>query len=272
MSTNHLATYVDRISALIVDRWTTVVQSAALAGRRREATVRALLAGEEIDPADLDHPLDRQQLVFAIKPAMPGAPRAAALIRQLAAALGGPAEISLETAGGATLAWLAPAPSEHGAVDRLLALVPAGLWCAAALAGPGLDEFLDGARNAREALDVIQRTHPDGHTTMHTDIALLGTLLGDERSARRFVRAVLGPLADDSDRSRQLRDTLRAYTQAGGRKSGAAGLLGLHEKTVAYRLRNAETALGGPDRAYRPDVIAALLVHTALHTTESQTS
>ena len=77
------------------------------------------------------------------------------------------------------------------------------------------------------------------------------------------------PLADDSDRSSQLRETLRAYMQAGGRKSGAAALLGLHEKTVAYRLRNAEAALGGHERAYRADVSAALLVHAALRPGES---
>ncbi|WP_354701952.1 helix-turn-helix domain-containing protein [Paraconexibacter sp. AEG42_29] len=264
-SADHVAGYVDRISELIVRRWTTVVQTAALADRRRDATVRALLAGERVDPVDLDHPVDRAQVVLALRSAAADGPTTAAVVRRLAAVMGDPPALTHEPAPGTVLAWLAPVrPADPAAVRSLVAAVPPGVWCAVAPAIPGLGGLSEGAENVREALGVLQRTHPGGHAAEHADVALVGTLLSDQPRAHRFLRAVLGELADDTARSRQLRETLRAYDQAGGRKSGAAAILGLHEKTVAYRLRNAEASLGGPERAYRADVNAALLLHSVL--------
>ena len=54
----------------------------------------------------------------------------------------------------------------------------------------------------------------------------------------------LGPLADDDERSELLRDTLAAYFATGQNAASAAAALGVHDRTVLYRLRTIEERLG----------------------------
>lgn len=73
-------------------------------------------------------------------------------------------------------------------------------------------------------------------------------LLADERAARAFVAAELGPLGDGRDGTK-LRETLVAYFACGFNASAAAAALGVNDRTVAYRLGGIEERLA--DRSAR---------------------
>lgn len=262
-SADHVARYVDRISELIVLRWSAIAEAAAASGRRREAGLRALLAGRPADPALLDHPLDVPQVVVAARP-LPGSPTV--VLDGVASALGDPPRMSLDVVDGAHVAWFAArdAPRGPGAVERALAAVPDGLWCVVAQVGPGADALVRGAHDALRGLHALARIRPQGAAVAHPDIAVLATLLADEDGARRLAATVLGELGAATPRAQRLRETLQAYFDAGERKTGAAALLGVHEKTVSHRLAQAEETLGRPIAACRADLVTALLIDRAL--------
>ena len=75
---------------------------------------------------------------------------------------------------------------------------------------------------------------------------------------------VLGPLAADTTEADRLRITLQAYFASGGSKAGASSRLLVHEKTVAYRLRQAAKLLGVSIDDNRLDLEAALSVWAAI--------
>ena len=75
-------------------------------------------------------------------------------------------------------------------------------------------------------------------------IALDSLMTHDLDEARRFVLAEIGPLMDDSDASRRLAATLEVFLQEESSFVRAARRLGIHENTVAYRVRRAEELLG----------------------------
>lgn len=247
---DHIARYVDRVSELIVLRWSAVAAAAAASGRRREATLRALLAGQSADPGLLDHPLDGPQIVVATR-ALPGPLDTGEVPR-----------LDLDLADGAHVTWLAV--SGHAAVDRLVAAASAGGWCVVAAAEPGVDALVRGARDALRALHALERIRPEGAAVAYPQVAVLATLLADEAAARRLAETVLGELGAPTPRAGRLRETLRAYFDAGERKTGAAALLGIHEKTVSHRLQQAEEALGAPIATRRADLVTALLIDRAL--------
>lgn len=253
-SCEHIAVYVDRISEVIVQRWAAVTDAAARSGRRREAVLRALLDGGPGDAAELDHPLDGGQVVV-VTTGGPGP----------ATGPGGPARMSLSLPDDLTLAWTAaPHPVPRALIDRELASAPADGWTVVASAVPGPASLIDTARDALDGLRVLRRTRPGPAAAAHADLALLATLLADEPRARRLADAVLGPLADPGPRATVLRDTLRAYFDAGERKTGAAGLLRVHEKTVGHRLRQIEETLGHRVDERRADLVVALMIDEAL--------
>ncbi|MGQ0846825.1 MAG: PucR family transcriptional regulator [Sporichthyaceae bacterium] len=264
----HLAAYVDRLFVLLDELWLPAVQAAARGDRRRVAALRALLAGESVMLGELNHPLDRPQVVLAAR-AIAGIPEHAVkrLGDLVADRLGRPPRIEASFSDDRTLLWFAvrrPLPPEK--LRSLLKLTPAQTWCAIAQAPPGALAFVAAATEASDALAALERTKPTGGATTYADIALLATLLADDDRARRFARSVLGPLAVETAHAERLRDTLRAYFEAGERKAAAAAVLGIHEKTVAQRLHRVEQELGEEITARRNELETALLVFGALST------
>lgn len=76
------------------------------------------------------------------------------------------------------------------------------------------------------------------------NVALDSLMTADLDEARRFVHAEIGPLMEDSDASRRLAATLEVFLQEESSFVRAARRLGIHENTVAYRVRRAEEMLG----------------------------
>jgi DNA-binding PucR family transcriptional regulator len=87
-------------------------------------------------------------------------------------------------------------------------------------------------------------------------------MTSDLDEARRFVHAEIGPLMEDSDASRRLAATLEVFLQEESSFVRAARRLGIHENTVAYRVRRAEELLGHRAADRQLELRAALRLAT----------
>ncbi|MCI0583978.1 MAG: helix-turn-helix domain-containing protein [Chloroflexi bacterium] len=113
------------------------------------------------------------------------------------------------------------------------------------------------ARAALEAAEAFPRAGPVVHATRLPVYRLLGAV-HNLRDGERLARALLEPLLGGRpDVRREHLSTLRAILDGGG-VAGAAGTLGVHRNTVAYRLARIE-ALTGWDLA-DPELRLALAV------------
>ena len=89
-------------------------------------------------------------------------------------------------------------------------------------------------------------------------------LCADSERARALALAELGPLAGEDEASARLRETIATFLACGESHVAAAAKLFVHQKTVAYRVRQAESILGRKLTERRTELEAALLVHRAL--------
>ena len=259
-STSFMLTYIDRVSTELHEQWR--------AARRRHRTgivpeeqIRAALFGsaEGADLSAAGYALSRMHLAVALDPALDDD-----TMRQLTSRLA--LEVSAQSCmlqlDTAWVVWLAvERPLDAIGMERLTD------WLVAVGATVGLSECAAGVRGFRaayrQALDarrvgLLRRT--DG-VTMHHDVALLAVLCADTERAQALARAELGPLAADAADAERLRETLGAYLSCGESQLAAAQRLGVHVKTVAYRLRQAEGLLGRRIGDRRAELEAALLLH-----------
>jgi DNA-binding PucR family transcriptional regulator len=111
--------------------------------------------------------------------------------------------------------------------------------------GRGLDGFRRTHQEALLAKRVASLSErPSLAAVSFGNVALESLLTADVDEARRFVHAELGPLMEDSDASRRLASTLEVFLQEESSFVRTARRLGIHENTVAYRVRRAEELLG----------------------------
>jgi hypothetical protein len=266
-STSHMLTYVDRMSQELVGQWNETRR------RRRhgldispDELVRLALFGDPASGAAdalarLDYDAAATHVALALPPDLDDAQ-----VAQLASRLRTVARAASVTTrrDAAWLLWLGldEAPGDRlrdAIVDAVDVEGPVGLSEPAA--------GLDGFRTAyREALDAQRVAVLRGATgiTRHRDVALLAVLVADQERARALARSELGPLAVEDEVTCRLRETLRAYLACGESHVGAAERLFVHQKTVAYRIRQAEQILGRKVAERRTELEAALLVHEAL--------
>lgn len=90
----------------------------------------------------------------------------------------------------------------------------------------------------------------------HTLTVTLGT---HAERAQWFVRSVLGPLADTTEKAHEQRTTLQAYLSSGQSLLQAATQCNVHRNTIVYRLQQIESRLDRPIRDQ------ALQLQCALH-------
>lgn len=128
---------------------------------------------------------------------------------------------------------------------------------------PGIGGFRQAHAEAALAHRVAQRGV--SRLTYYDDVALEALAGQDEATARAFVGRELGELARDDRRNRALRDTLRAYFAAGQNASSTAVALGVHERTIANRLRAAEEQLGRSVVARRAELETAVRLNDWLN-------
>lgn len=264
-STRQLDAYADRIAEHLAAAWpeTRRRRRQGLSVPAAELVARALSAGEATARdalARLGFPLDAAYVAIALGPELePDALES--LARRVKLACGAPALLAAE--GAERTLWVAFTRREDARrLERLHALTELG--------GPvGLGESaagLAGFRRTREqALDALRVARLGDMTgiTRHRDVALLAVLYADETRARELARAELGPLAGDDELAVRLRETLRAYLDSGESQVATAQRLFVHDKTVKYRLRQAEDLLGCRIAERRAELTAALTVHRA---------
>jgi len=265
-STAHMLLAIDRISQELVDSW------AETRRRRRqgldvspEELVRAALfgtVGGEEALGRLGYPQEALHVAVALPPGLDEA-----AVRQLVSRLRvvGDAEAVSAHWDTGWVVWLAferpPTDRVKTALEEALALPdPVGTGEPAS----GIAGFRTTYREALDARRIAVLRGSSG-VTKHREVALLAVLCADPERARALALSELGPLAaTDDDTMERLRETLTAYLGCGESHVGAAQQLFVHQKTVAYRIRQAEALLGRRIGDRRVELEAALLVHRAL--------
>ena len=120
-----------------------------------------------------------------------------------------------------------------------------GLGVALGQIGKGIAGFRRSHEEAVLARRVHQLRQPaSGSCVRFDDVALDVLLMQNPAEASRFVKQQLGELADDTDAASRLRATVAVFLQENASFLHAARRLGVHENTVAYRIRRAEELLG----------------------------
>lgn len=129
-------------------------------------------------------------------------------------------------------------------------------------AGEGHDESdgfrrsMDEAVKTRRLMTIAGRQF--GPVARFADVSLLVLLSSDLPAAERFVQLRLGPLVAPDRNTRRLLETLEAFFEEGCSYTRSAARLDTHVKTIAYRIRRAETLLGHPVDQRMLDTQAAL--------------
>jgi len=131
----------------------------------------------------------------------------------------------------------------------------------------GLDEFGEHGfrtthRQAQRARLLAPTEEPS--LTLYSDVAIEALAAENPEEARNFVARELGAIDDGSANSQRIRETLAAYFAAEHNAASAAASLGVHQQTVANRLRAAEERLGRPVGSRRLELELALRLRSTL--------
>ncbi len=135
---------------------------------------------------------------------------------------------------------------------------PEGVQIVFGLAQRGPEGFRRTHQEACQARRVATLAGLRGAPASFGELALDALLTSDLEEARRFVARELGELADRSGPRRRIVETLEAYLLAGSSLARVSRQLGVHENTVAYRLRRAEEILDRGIDEHRLELQAAL--------------
>jgi hypothetical protein len=245
--------YADRLMSLVTDTYT-AERERVLASReqRRVQLVREILEGGEVDAETVDYDLDAEHIgVIA------SGPDAAAAVRELAQRAGRDL-LLVPATGDVWWAWIGgSAPLSPNGRDALARLSPPdGTRLAIGLPARGREGFTSSYEQARAAH--VAARHGADAVVRFADVALEVLAASDPIAARGFVDRELGGLNGSDTRSARLRETLRAYFAAGHNAAATASALGVHEQTVAARLRAVEERIGSPAAARRAELETAL--------------
>ena len=110
---------------------------------------------------------------------------------------------------------------------------------------PGMIGFRQSYNEAAEARRVAELAgRPPGSISRYARVALTAIATADLEQARIFVARELQGLVGTDDLTARLTATLRTYLDEHSSRSRTARRLGIHENTVAYRIKQAEEVLG----------------------------
>jgi hypothetical protein len=222
----------------------------------RSDEVRAILSGARIDMIEassrLGYRLDSRHVafvIFSVDPETVDPVRGARAVEELEA-------IAAQVADGfGASSWLAVpmvgyyagwvAVGEDTGTRPPLRLRP-GLRIAFGRPGAGIAGFRRSYLEALVARRVSELSNETPVSLSFSDVSLEALLTTDVDEARRFVQDELGELFDETEPNRRLLRTLEVYLEEDSSFVRSARRLGVHENTVAYRVRRAEGTLGRP--------------------------
>ena len=128
-----------------------------------------------------------------------------------------------------------------------------------------VEGFVASHREALHARDLMLLSgRGSGRLVRYDEVVLVSLLAADLDRARSFVERELGELGDDDDTTTRIRATVQVLLEESGRTAVAARRLGVHQNTVAYRVRQAEDLLGHPLKRRRFEVETALRLRDLL--------
>jgi hypothetical protein len=250
-----------RLQAALVDGLIAAVANEyARAGRaaprtteqRRVGVVKQLLAGDLVDPVELEYDLDLCHL--GLVGAGPGAEEA---VRRVTGAMDC-CRLLVCPEGGLVWAWIGSGRAiEVGELlGAALSVLPRGIGLAVGEPMHGLVGWRLTHRQAEMALPIaVKGPQP---IVRYSVVALLASALRDEILGNSLRDAYLIPLAEGRDGGDALRQTLRAYFLAGRNASSAAAALRISRQTVNERLRKVEDRLGRSIDGCAPELETAL--------------
>jgi transposase-like protein len=256
-------TVIETLSARLVaeygeerDRW---VRSAAAI---RADIVDELLSGQVVDPLAagprLGYDLERDHRAFVLwnsdSAADQSSDGALAMLEraglQLASSLKAAKPLLLPRGRELIAGWIGSRDSpRQGSSDdvRLDARSFPGALAAFGSRHRGVDGFRRSHEEALQARRVAELTRRQpGSVTYYGKVVLAALASADVTQARRFVADELGPLAADDDQAARLSATLLIYLEENMSPRRAANRLGVHENTIANRIRTAQEQLGHP--------------------------
>ncbi|MEV0766933.1 PucR family transcriptional regulator [Nocardia salmonicida] len=234
---------------------------------QRTEIVQAILRGEPAPSADspdyLGYPMDNSHVAIVLwtDREVP-ARHATGLLREhashIAYALGAPPPLLISSGVHGLWAWMA---TSH-LPDIADVPVPPIAHIHLAIGTPrsGLAGFRRSHLEAGAAQRIATSARNTSAVTFYRDVDLVCLLTGDGDidSVRALIERELGQLADRSEPTARLRDTVLEYLCAGGNIDATASLLGVHGNTVRYRLRQAERRLGHTIESRRVHIELAL--------------
>lgn len=227
------------ISAAIVEAFEQESSLYALHGRERRklATINALLAGQPVDTAELEYTFERSHLAARV---WGGAPdHVAQAVRERV----GGRPLVVAKPGGDGFLWI-PWSARFGAPAEVLGELELDgeTRVAFGAVGEGLEGFRLSHRQAGEAKAVAEAL--DMRQVWYDDVVLEALARHDLAAVRSFVLEELKPLGEALDPGNVLIETLRMYFAVGENAVTTARKLGVHSRTVAYRLRSVEAKIG----------------------------
>jgi hypothetical protein len=251
--------YADRMVQMVSDEYSRERERLLRSSeQRRVHLVRELLDGAQIDGSALDYDLAAWHVgLVAWGPGAAEAARVLASRSERRLLLVGVVE---DTFWG----WLGSRGDPDQRDSRALAhALPAGaarLALGSAHRGPA--GFRRSHREARDAHRVaLGGADP---VTCYEDVALVVLASRDEDAARAFVTGELRGLDRQDTRARRLRETLAAYYDCAQNAAATATLLGVHQQTVANRLRTIESLTGRSVTARHAELATALRLRRLL--------
>ncbi|ELT44874.1 PucR family transcriptional regulator [Arthrobacter nitrophenolicus] len=236
-SASHFA-WNDRVSASIIETYQ--MESTAFSrqsqNRRKLSTLRALLAGLPIDSTVFSYNLSGRHLAAVVSgegvEAVARTFGAASRIRPLV--------ITAEDETGYIWAeWSNRLPSPQVVLADAL---PKDTRIAFGTLSEGVDGFVVSHRRALEAESVAQKLGTQ--VTWYEDVMLEALATRDLAAVTSFISDELGGLGLHQDPPSRLVETLEAYFASGQNAALAAQRLGVHSRTIAYRLKLIEAKIG----------------------------
>lgn len=232
--------HVDRMMAAVASEYMDELERIRRSPAQRiaERVERLLAADSPVDAAGLDYEFDAWHLGLVVtgsRPDVAARTLAAGLKRQ---------PLVVPQGGDSAWAWLGG--RERLATIEVERYLAAGVLGDVSLAVGEPRHGLEGWRlthhEARAAHQVmLRRPRPFAQAS---DVVLLAAVLRDELLAKSLLETYLAPLDENGDSGLGLRETLRAYFDAGFNAATAAAALEVDRHTVQRRLRKVEDALG----------------------------
>jgi hypothetical protein len=224
------------------------------AQRKAERVQRLLDGNGPTDSAALGYEFDAWHLGLIVT-----GPRPDVAVRTLAAGL---VRRPLVITRGEEVAWAWLGGSKRLSVVEIERYLGAGVLgdISVAVGEPrhGVEGWRLTHHEARAAQQVMMR-RPQ-RLTRASEVVLLAAVLRDEMLGQSLQETYLAPLDERPDTGAVLRETLRAYFDAGFNAATAAAALQVDRHTVQRRLRKVEKALGRLLHTCHAEIEVALLI------------